>query len=144
MEKSIRELDDGLDKFESQLGLSKVEPVDNEHIINQYLTYSFEELNKTDAQGIAIMHFEVSSFLTTLQRVVNRLEAKYNYASDNGIKREIKAKMDRLKFLNFPLKNLLKSLEMLHSSKEIEKKEDYYEHKRQVLYNERQTGRQTE
>lgn len=125
MAQSIAELDESLDKFEEQIGLSRLIPDGKEHIVNTYLNYSWEELEKTDAQGCAIMHYEVSSFLVSLQRVVNRLEAKLKFAGDSS--RMIQARLDRLKFLNFPLKNLLKSLEMLHDSKQIEKKEDLYE-----------------
>lgn len=130
MARTIAELDAYLDGFEKHIGLNKVEATENEHVINSYLEYSWDSLNATDAQGCAMMHYEVSSFLVKLQRVINRLEAKHNYSDDNQTKKEIRAKLDRLRFLNFPLKNLLKSLEMLHSSKELEKKEDLYEQKK--------------
>lgn len=124
MANHFEQLDQRLDEWDRRAGLAPLTPFESEHKINEYLSYRWDELQKMDAQGCAIMHFEVSSYLTSLQRVINRLEAKFNYFENPNDRREIRARLDRLRYLNFPLKSLLKSLEMLHSTKE---KELYYE-----------------
>jgi hypothetical protein len=72
-------LDKLLDGYEASLGLAPLKPVQNEHKINEYLTYTYEELSKLDGQACGSMGYEIAAYGTHLQRAINRQKSRIKF-----------------------------------------------------------------
>ena len=76
----IDTLDSFLDKHDKELGLGKV-MLNTE--AQQFLNLSYAELNRYDEQECNVASYILEQYAFFLQKYTNRLQARYDWASDN-------------------------------------------------------------
>jgi len=80
VKKRVEVLDSYLDNFSKGIGLGKVQlNIEAQQFLN--LTYS--ELNKYDEQECNVAAYILEQYALFLQKYTNRLQARYEWASDN-------------------------------------------------------------
>jgi hypothetical protein len=87
-EDKLARADKLLDEYEGSVGLAPLKVCKNEHIINEYLSYGREDLQKLSSDRCAEMAYEIAAYSVHLQRAINRQISRIGFC-EAEIKREL-------------------------------------------------------
>jgi hypothetical protein len=87
-EEKLARADKLLDEYEDSIGLSRLKILKNEHAINEYLSYTRDEIQKLSSDRCAEIAYEIAAYSFHLQRSINRQISRVGFC-EAEIRREL-------------------------------------------------------